>query len=405
MCCVLVRPREKAKRVETSKLRQWPEYVNLLLPAGSLDRLTWSPGDDATRAELYRQLVMNVALGYILHFQADPNHPDWAPYLNSLFLLQPNPDDCYLSASIDGSGAYRLTGERGTVNILTLDVGRAFLGVPEQPLPKLASYDLDDCPMGPGGELDILMSAERPAGYTGAWLRLDPLAERLLLRQRSYDWGNEREARLSIERVDRFSLKPRLTPGEIGARLEGVLGRYTPWLTKMFLEHQNDILAKGMVNKFAFHGFAAGLGGQVYWESIFRIATGEALVIETSLPDQRRYWNVQLNDPLFNVIEFVHRQSSLNGHQAEIDGDGRFRAVIALEDPGIANWLDPGDFGEGTVIGRWFGCSDHPLPRLTRVPVAELAGHLHPDTPRITPDEREKRLRARARGAQLRRRW
>ena len=386
-------------------IRDWADYVAMLLPAGELNALSWVPEDDLVRAELYRQLVMNVALGYILHFQADPDHPDWAPYLNSIFMLQPNPDDCYLSASIDGRGAYRITGERGTVHMLTLDVGRAFLGVPEEPLPKLASYDLDAIPLAPGGEIDLLLSAERPAGHTGAWLRLDPAAERLLVRQRSYDWGGEREARLSIERLDRAGPKPRMSEDEIAERLEGVLGCYTAWLSRMFLRHQQEILARGMVNRFDFHGFAAGLSGQAYWETIFRIDPGEALLIETELPAQRRYWNVQLNDELFNAIEFIHAQSSLNGHQAEVDGDGRVRAVIALEDPGVPNWLDPAGHRQGTAIGRWLECSSHPLPSIVRLPLADLRAHLPADTPVVTPEERDRRLRARARGAQLRRRW
>lgn len=386
-------------------IKAWQDYVEMLLPAGALNALSWFPEDDQVRAELYRQLVMNVSLGYILHFQADPDHPDWAPYLNSLFMLQPNPDDCYLSASIDGAGAYRITGDRGTVHLLTLDVGRAFLGVPDQPLPKLASYDLDAVSRAADGSLDLLLSAERPAGHEGAWLHLDPRAERLLVRQRAYDWGHEREARLSIERVDRFGPKPRMSEDEIAAKLEAMLSIFTPWLTRMFLIHQNEIVARGPVNQFGFHGFAAGLGGQVYWESVFRLEPGEALLIETELPARRRYWNVQLNDLLFNTVEFVHRQSSLNGHQAEIDGDGRFRAVIAHEDPGVPNWLDPGGFRQGTVIGRWYECDSHPLPTLTKLPLAELRRHIPTDTPLIDAADRERRLRQRARSAQLRRRW
>jgi hypothetical protein len=65
------------------------------------------------------------------------------------------------------------------------------------------------------------------------------------------------------------------------------------------------------------------------------------------MPAQRQHWNVQLNDELWNAVDFIYRQSSLNGHQARIDRDGRFRAVIALRDPGIHNWLDPERHGRG----------------------------------------------------------
>lgn len=49
---------------------------------------------------MYRQLLMNLSQGYFLYFQADADHPDWAPFLNSVYLLQPNPDDTYLLAPV-----------------------------------------------------------------------------------------------------------------------------------------------------------------------------------------------------------------------------------------------------------------------------------------------------------------
>jgi hypothetical protein len=114
---------------------------------------------------------------------------------------------------------------------------------------------------------------------------------------------------------------------------------------------------------------------------------------------------VQLNDPFFNAIEFIYRQSSINGHTARIDSDGKFRAVISHEDPGVANWLDPGGYTEGTAIGRWYDCSSQPLPIMRRVPLGELHEHLPADTALCPPEKRKKILRARRIGAQMRRRW
>ena len=112
-----------------------------------------------------------------------------------------------------------------------------------------------------------------------------------------------------------------------------------------------------------------------------------------------------MNDELWNAPEFIYRQSSLNGHQARVDGDGRFRAVIAHVDPGVANWLDPVGSRQGMLIGRWYGCSSTPLPTLTRVPLADVRQHLPADTTTVTAAGREAQLRARRLGAQLRRRW
>jgi hypothetical protein len=114
---------------------------------------------------------------------------------------------------------------------------------------------------------------------------------------------------------------------------------------------------------------------------------------------------VQLNDELWNAAEYMHRQSSLNGHQARVDTDGRFRAVISVADPGVPNWLDTAGYLRGTFIGRWFQCSSDPVPTVTKVRLAEVRAHLSADTPSVTPAERRARLSERRLGAQLRRRW
>ncbi|MFP3408236.1 hypothetical protein SB757_26870, partial [Pseudomonas sp. SIMBA_065] len=92
-------------------------------------------------------------------------------------------------------------------------------------------------------------------------------------------------------------------------------------------------------------------------------------------------------------------------HQAHVNGDGKFRAVLSVEDPGVANWLDTGGNLKGMLIGRWYRSSSHPTPILKKVKLADLDEHLPLDTLRVTPVERGEALRVRRIGAQLRRRW
>jgi hypothetical protein len=384
----------------------WAACLDVLKRADALPALSWAPDDPQLQAEIYRQVLMDLALAYFVYFQSDPDHPEFAPFLNSVFLLQPNPDDTYFYAPVDGRGTYRLSGERGSVRILTLTIGDAMIGMTETPGRQLAEYDLARFGVEPDQEVDILLSADQPAGHKGLWLKLDPAANFLLVRQRSYDWGGERAARLAIERLDADPAKPRLSTADTEAKLVKA-AEFAERLTRQWLHYQNRIKAAHPANEVHFTGFSefGGVKVQVYWEAIFEIPEGRALVLETEVPDHAPYWNVQLNDQIWNTLEYVYRQSSLNGSQARLDRDGKFRAVICPEDPGVPNWLDTVGRRQGTLVGRWYATDTHPMPRLTLVPLEEVRDHLPSDTPHVDASARAEAVRARSRGAQLRRRW
>lgn len=394
---------QTGSNLETA-LQPWSAYIDLAKVSGELMELTWSPHDEQLRAELYRQLLMNVTLGYFLYFQADPDYPDWSPFRNSVFLLQPNPDDTIHYAPVRGGDTYRIVGSRGSVRLLTFTIGADMLGMTDAPSKQLAEYDAATLPCGDDGSFAILLSAERPQNFKGNWWHLDPGAEYVLVRKRCYDWGNERDARLAIERIGDLPLKPRMDVKEVDRRVRGVFA-FADRMTRFWLHHLNAMRKRNVVNRVEFVSFKGGVASQQYWQGIFEIAAGEALILETALPRRRPYWNVQLNDPLWNTIEYVFRQSSLNGYQARLDADGKFRAVISKEDPGVANWLDTGGYRQGTFVGRWYACDSTPLPSITKVRLADVRSCLPADTPSITAQERQEALRLRRIGAQLRRRW
>ncbi len=412
-------------------LMSWPQYVDLLRSYGDLARITLEPASDQVRGELYRQLAMNLASGYFVYFQSDARYPDWMPMVNSVFTLQPNPDDAYWLAPLDDKGSYRIVGTRGSVHIVSFVLTPYVMGASDRledilikeaeslgqeqlqdsnaPVNSGGYYDIDDLGLGPNGEFEVLLSAQRPPDYTGDWWELPAGVTSLMVRQRSYNWGVEQDARFAIERLDGFSaagqLKPRMTAEEIDRQLRLLFGGYVGRLSRMWLKYQKVVYDRGIVNKLVFANMAGSAPAQVYWEGMYEFGAEDALILETDIPKKLRYWNVQLNDALWNATEFVYRQSSLNGHQAQLDSDGKFRAVISLRDPGIWNWLDPAGYQQGMLIGRWYEADAHPLPTLKRVPFERIHEYLLPDTPRVTEAERTEQLRKRHIGGQLRRRW
>jgi len=176
-------------------------------------------------------------------------------------------------------------------------------------------------------------------------------------------------------------------------------------VTRTFYAMQNAVKASVGINVFEPTRLGGALSRQFYLPAVFEFEDDEALILETDLPKVRQYWNFQLNDPYFNAVEYVYRLSSTNGHFAKISADGKFRAVLSLNDPGVPNWLDPAGFRQGTIYGRWYDCDSCPTPTLQRVKFSELRNYLPADTPVVTPEQRAEELRRRVRGCQRRRRW
>lgn len=391
---------------EPAALPQWADYLGILAKADSVLDLLADPTDPLARQEAYRLMFMALAAGYQSTF-VDPDHPEFACSVSNVMnSVGVNPDFIYGSATIRGDGAYRLSGKRGGGVFVLFDINAGGLGALDQLGPSVGFIDLDSCTLGADGSFDILLSAERPAGHSGDWLQLDPRASTISVRRAYYNWGEEEEARIAIERVDLPIGPSRLDAAEIARRLTALSGfveRYTTFAMGYGARQR----AQGIVNKLEHDDWAGrgGLAGQHYYQGIFALEPGQAMIIETEVPETVRYWNIQLNDPLWNTIEWFNRQSSLNKAQATLDSDGLFRAVIAAEDPGVPNWLDPGGHLTGSLMLRWTQASSGPEPRLRIVDAATVRDHLPADTLVVGADERQQLLRRRLRGAQWRHRW
>lgn len=390
----------------------WVEFLDGLRAGAELYAHLEDPDDPQARAELDKMMAMTLAQGYPMIFHASPEHPDLVPYLNATFnSAGPNPDNVYLISPISPEGTYRLHGTRGSVLLGTVTIGASSgsgrgLWMEDLPGPLVGQTDFGKTELEPDGSFEILISRERPAGYTGNWLELSPKADHILVRQTSYDWDTEENAFVALERLDKPAQLPRMTRERIADNLR-LLTNFVLIGTKYWLDYMTQLRTKSPVNELQITDYWSfgGIGTQIYIDGFWSFGEDECMLIESELPRECRYWNIQLADPLFLGIDLTNRQTSLNGKQARIDRDGKFRAVISAVDPGIANWLDSGGFYKGCVIGRWLEASDHPTPKMRLVKLAELDALLPPETARITPEQRQRTLRARRAAVQRWRRW
>lgn len=383
----------------------WLAMIDALAPVGQrVADLALRADDPLSRHESWRHLTMGFAQGVFESVQGGPDYPEFVPHLNhAINIAAPPPDYIYQMSFVRGEGVYRLSGFRGTCRFVDVDMFGGHHSSGSQAF-SVGSFTLDDLHIDARSYFSVILSAERPAGYDGDWIALDPRTMMLLVRLAACDWLEEVDARLAIERLDVPASRPRATVKQLDARLRGLSG-WTERVVATWLTHVAARRAKGMINCLPRLQYAAGANAQSMYEGLFDLAEGEALLIETALPATARYWSIMLADDQLCTIDWMNRQSSLNDRQARIDSDGKLRVIIAAEDPGVPNWLDTAGYRSGTIGLRWNHPSDSPDPTVTLIPLGDVRSHLPADTLVVTPAERDAALRRRREGAQLRRRW
>ena len=386
---------------------QWRSFAHDLGEAGAAVHERADPDrtpdeqEQVTTALLWTLLAAVTALP-----SRNPDFPEFTPILNpSMRPVAANVDTTYLGAGIRGGGTYRITGRRGTVRIVHLQVIAGTLGS-DRPIRVLADINLDQCHIDDDGWVDILLSPDRPEGHVGDWFPVDASFEDgfVTLRQISYDWLTEVDAALAIERIDRSPAAAH-TPGAVLRSLPRI-AEYVGKEPMRFMDVQDDQSRRLAPNELMEVGqrLPGAMAGQAYMHGLIRIEPDRAWIADWEPPADSPYWGVQLLDYFYNTLDVVRTQASLNGSQAAPDSDGRIRIVVAGSDPGVRNWLDTSKLDRVQIRIRFYA-ADQPRIATTVVPLDRLGEHLPADIAMVTPAERRESLRARAIGLQLRRRW
>ena len=372
--------------------QRWADHMWQDLPAD----------DEAIRAQGLRYTLRYLVAGASMAMEADPAYPRFVRFADATCSWGiNNPDGNYLFAVFDPRGTYRISGDLGTAHMFDMEVhGPSFCEAPQYE--KVASVKGEDLARRPDGTVEIILSADE---HDGNWLRLTPDtgSQSMLVRQFFADWENERPASLAIERLDLPYPPPPLDLGTVTARTN----QLRRWLVQAgdFWHRMLRLSVDPGPNSMFFLTQTAsewgGHQGQAYGQGNWRIRPDEAAILEID-PPQNDYFMVQLADRYWDSLDWDRRQTSLNTHQMTLDRDGVFRAVIALEDPGVANWLDPAGNPWGTIMGRIVNPDRPTEAQITVVPVSEVRDHLPAGTAEVSAAERTASLRRRSVAAQRR---
>lgn len=337
------------------------------------------PDSPANTRHVARQLVMALQ-GHLEH--GDPAHPTFHRYEEPWVQWGgPNPDNVYLRAPIDPAATYRVwadvTGVRELiVSLVEGDMHLGAFGVWSEH--TLADLNVVD------GRLELWVS---PDEHEGNWLRTEPGATQLLIRQYQVDWEADRIATFHIENVDTVD-PPGPPPADaVDKAVAWVEASLTFW--RDYMEG-----ARAAMPHNAFGPPTTPPGGApniAYGGGWWELGPDEALVVTHEVPDAD-YWGWTVHHRWrMDSGDFADRLTSTNAAQAHVD-DGRVRLVLAHEDPGTANWIDTQAEPEGLLVYRYVGTRTRPVPEAEVVRLADL------DLPReVTPEARREQLARRRR--------
>ena len=134
----------------------------------------------------------------------------------------------------------------------------------------------------------------------------------------------------------------------------------------------------------------------------FRIADDEAVLV-TLDPAGSYYTGFQITDPWTIAPDPMLRLASLNAGQVTPNPDGTVTYVVALADPGVANWIDTCGLHEGWMLTRWQGVpTDAPLERMIREVRQVALDAIPAEVPRVDLAGRRAQIAQRARAFALR---
>ncbi len=299
-----------------------------------------------------------------------------------------NPDTVYYHAYVRPGHRYVVRGTRGT----TVDLSFQLLNgdyTPSSTPDGSVAFDDRSLDIAPDGTFELVLD-DLPEG-----------AAMLAVREVYDDWSATRGT-ITIERADTVGTSPTVSPDEAAlAKRYAVagkmlLGRINTW----FVFPEWFYLNEPVNTITAPRPTPGGLSSQYSAVGHYDVADDEAIVLTVPRGDAP-YLGFQLGNPWYTSLDYVHHQTSLNGHQAQVDPDGMIRLVVTETSPGVANWVERLGHDRGYLQFRWQRL-DAPVtegPTLQVVPVSALSDVLpFYSSNTVTPEQWAEHIAARQRG-------
>lgn len=350
-------------------LAAWDQFVEALSAAGRQVAADTAELSDVERADGFRALLRAVA-NQLGRFEVDRERPELVAFngWRQKFLMD-NPDFGYWVADIRDDRRYRLVGERADAVYVSITA----YAVTATGAQATARVDSDALTVDAAGRFDLAVGGERPA--SGDWLELPAGARAVWVRFFYNDADTDRQGWCAIEPVDTPAVPAPIDPPRFRRALQR-LGATTAALPQIIAA----ATAEDRQRPNEIRPWSQMTGGAVFTEpdisylrGAWRLEPGEALLVEGE-PVACRYWNILAYSRFLNSLDYRYRPVSYTGATATLV-DGRYRFVLAADDPGAGDWIDTEGRGFGIVVLRFLQpAAAPPLPSVRRVRLADLPG-------------------------------
>jgi len=341
----------------------WTKFCRDLEAAGQTVLQSDFPASDLERREGLRYLTRLMRIGLDMHLEnADSDFPSFYQASHATAKIgSDNPDNFYQNATISGNKSYVIRGQRGSVPILSFGTKANRYAV-DGTMASTGELDIRDVALNPDGSFEIHISRER---QDRNWLPLQEDSSLLIVRQTFFDKTKEVPATIEIDCLNGPDVPEPLSQDRLETALQrvpafinGTSSIFLQWADLFRRENRN---ALNTVDQSMFS--KAGGDPMIYYlHGWWDLQKNQALRITSSIPDCEG-WNFQINNIWMESLDYRHHTIHTNNGLADLNPDGTVSVIVSpIQQPG--NWIDTARHSRGTMLWRWTGAKEHPLPKV-----------------------------------------
>lgn len=320
----------------------------------------WNLNSAGDVADAHRALMHMLEGGLTGMFESDPARPRFRRIVTpTRKFTGDNGDAIYFDAPVSSDYEYLVHGTmNGAVYVsltVEIDTDDGSMAARTGGVINDTQFDVDD-----QGRFHIRLGG-KPAERN--WLPLEAGASRITTRHYFEEAhcaaaDPEREPAFSVEVLNAGSAPPppddatiaagiRRTAQFVRSRTLGMLPMASAEQPPFVSLTPNQFPQPVTPGHFGLSAFDAAYSMAPYY-----LEPDQALVITGRWPSCR-FANICLWTRFQQTYDYANRPVSLNRKQTQADAEGRFRMVIAHQDPGVPNWLDTEGRAMGIVFWRF----------------------------------------------------